>query len=88
MLPAGWMPVLLPTEGPMPDAPATVPGTAARFFDNYLECLDKASIPERQRRWYVKRIEDFIKAQNGRRIKSLSGPEIAAYLGMRRIILA
>ncbi|MEZ5541073.1 MAG: integron integrase [Pseudomonadota bacterium] len=64
----------------MPHAPVTAPGTAARFFDNYLECLRKASIPERQRRWYVKRIEAFIKAQNGRRIKSLSGQEIATYL--------
>ena len=52
---------------------------ASRFFDNYLNCLDKASIPEKQRRWYVKRIEEFIKAQNGHKIKSLSGPDITQY---------
>lgn len=30
----------------------------------------------------MKRIEDFIKTQNGRRIKSLTGPDITAYLEM------
>lgn len=64
----------------MPDSPVNPPEAVARFFDSYLVCLQKASIPERRRRWYVKRVEDFIKAQNGRRIKSLSGPEITAYL--------
>jgi len=63
----------------MSDAPFIVPADAARFFDNYLECLHKASIPEKQRRWYVKRVEVFIKAQNGRRIKTLSGADIAGY---------
>lgn len=63
----------------MSDAPFIVPADAARFFDNYLECMHKASIPEKQRRWYVKRVEVFIKAQNGRRIKTLSGADIAGY---------
>lgn len=53
---------------------------AARFFDNYLTCLRNASVSERQQRWYVKRVETFIKAQKGRRIKSLSSAEISAYL--------
>jgi hypothetical protein len=48
----------------MNNASAIVPDPTARFFDNYLKCLIKASIPENQRHWYVKRLEDFIKAQN------------------------
>jgi integron integrase len=66
----------------MPDSPISVPDPATRFFDNYLNCLVKASIPEKQRRWYVKRIEEFIKKQNGHKIKSLSGPDIDHYFDM------
>lgn len=66
----------------MPDSPVSVPDAASRFFDNYLNCLIKASIPEKQRRWYVKRIEEFIKAQNGQRIKGLSDADINQYFEM------
>ena len=54
----------------------TVPDPASRFFDNYLNCLNKASIPEKQRRWHVKRLEALIKAQNGRKIKALAAADI------------
>ncbi len=64
----------------MSDSPAIIPDAASRFFDNYLDCLRKASIPEKQRRWYVKRVEAFIKAQNGHKIKTLSGDDVAWYL--------
>ena len=49
-----------------------VPDPASRFYDKYLNCPIKASIPEKQRRWSIKRLEDFIKAQNGLKIKGLS----------------
>jgi len=49
----------------MSDSPSIVPDAASRFFDNYLKCLINASVPEKQRRWYVKRVENFIKNQNG-----------------------
>lgn len=52
------------------------PSAASRFFDKLRRCLEKASVPERQRRWYVKRVEEFIKAHEGRKIKSLSGADI------------
>lgn len=55
------------------------PDASSRFFDNYLFHLHKASIPEKQQRWYVKRVEEFIKAQNGTKIKSLSSPDIELY---------
>ncbi|MEW8328175.1 MAG: integron integrase [Candidatus Thiodiazotropha sp.] len=66
----------------MKDASAIVHDPTARFFDNYLKCLINASIPEKQRRWYVKRLEDFIKAQNGHKIKALSVLNIHNYLEM------
>jgi hypothetical protein len=53
---------------------------AARFFDNYLKLLHKHAIPAKQRSWYVKHVEAFIKAQNGRKIKALSGAYINRHL--------
>ena len=64
------------------DSNPPAPDAIARFYDNYLNCLHKASIPEKQRRWYVKRIEAFIKTHSGRKIKSLSGQEVSRYLEM------
>lgn len=53
---------------------------ATRFFDNYLKLLHKHAILEKQRRWYVKHVEAFIKAQNGHKIKTISGTDISTYL--------
>lgn len=66
----------------MSDSNLPAADAIARFYDNYLNCLHKASIPEKQRRWYVKRIEAFIKTHSGGKIKSLSGQEISGYLEM------
>ncbi len=44
-----------------------------------LACLAKAGVPEKRRRWYVKHIEYFIRAQNGRRIKTLTADDINHY---------
>ena len=66
----------------MSDSPIPAPGAVTRFYDNYLKCLDKASIPENQRRWYVKHIEAFIKAHSGHKIKSLARQELDRYLVM------
>jgi hypothetical protein len=65
-------------SNPNPPAPEAI----ARFYDNYLNCLHKASIPGKQRRWYVKHVEDFIKTHSGRKIKSLTGQEVSRYLEM------
>lgn len=66
----------------MANSPVVVPDAVSRFFDKYIACLHKASIPEKQRRWYVKRVEDFIKTQNNRKIKSLSARDISQYFDM------
>jgi hypothetical protein len=66
----------------MSDSNPPTPDAAARIYDNYLNCLHKASIPEKQKRWYLKRVEAFIKAHSGRKIKSLTGQEVSGYLEM------
>jgi integron integrase len=58
------------------------PDAAARFFDNYLILLDRHKVPEKRRRWYIKHVEDFIRAQNGRKIKRLSGDDVGEYFAM------
>lgn len=63
--------------------PAPTPDTASRFFDHYLRCLEQASVPERQRRWYVRHVENFIKAQNGRKIKHLAARDLQHYFEAR-----
>ena len=73
------MPVDLTKEGLMSESHDSSPDGVARLFHNYLTCLDKRSVPDRQRRWYVRRVEEFIKAQNGRNIKALTPAEVTAY---------
>ncbi len=64
----------------MSDHPVGQSNATSRFFTNYLKYLTKHSIPKQQRRWYVKHIETFIKAQNGNKIKSLSQPILPGIL--------
>ncbi len=66
----------------MPDTPSFSSDKASRFFDIYLKYLINSSIPEKQQRWYVKRVEEFIKCQNGHKIKSLSSTDIENYFNM------
>ena len=49
----------------MTHSPAVPPDIASRFFNNYLNRLNKYSIPVKQTRWYMKRVEEYIKAHNG-----------------------
>jgi hypothetical protein len=72
-------PLYFTRKAHMSDSPLSVPDAASRFFDNYLNCLIKASIPEKQRRWYLKRVEAFIKDQNGWKIKTLTRIDIYRY---------
>jgi len=76
------MPFHYDKEGLYVDSNSPAPDSVARFYDNYLNCLHKASIPEKQRRWYVKLIEAFIKTHSGGKIKSLSDQEVSGYLEM------
>ncbi len=76
------MPSHLTRKVCMPKPPVRTPDAVARFYDNYLTCLHKVDIPEKQRRWYVKHVEAFIKAHSGRKIKSLTSQEVSEYLDM------
>ena len=66
----------------MPDTPSFTSDKASRFFDNYLTCLNKSSIPDNQKRWYVIRLEAFIKAHKGHKIKSLCSADIENYFNL------
>ena len=66
----------------MSDTPISIPDPASRFFSNYLICLDNSSIPKRRRRWYVKRVEEFIAAQKGHKIKDLTSSDLTRYFEM------
>jgi len=62
-------PRLYTEKNQISDSSPIVPDAASRYFDNYLKCLRKAPMPGKHRRWYVKRVEEFIKAQNRHKIK-------------------
>jgi len=64
------------------DSPFAIQGAASQFFDNYLNCLIKVSMPEKQRRWHFKPVEESINAQTSHKIKALTGPYIARYFDM------
>lgn len=66
----------------MSDSLSQHPDAASRFFDNYLILLDRNKMPDKRRCWYVKHVEDFIRAQNRRKVKGLSGHDVSGYLAM------
>lgn len=49
----------------MSEIPSFKSDKASPFIYNYLTCLDKSSIPDKQKRCYLKPIEEFITAHNG-----------------------
>jgi hypothetical protein len=49
---------------------------ASRFWDKYI----LKTTPEGARRWYVRHVEVFIKAQSGRRLSTLTADDIEHYL--------
>lgn len=53
---------------------------ASRFWDKYILKTGAYNVPEGARRWYVKHVEDFIKAQSGRRLITLTADDIEHYL--------
>jgi hypothetical protein len=54
----------------MVDSLSQHPEAASRFFDKYLILLDRHSVPEKKRRWYVRHVEAFIWVHEGRPIRS------------------
>jgi hypothetical protein len=70
-------PVSMTRKVAMHDSRLDIPVAASRFFANHLSYLENAPIPGMQRHWYVKRVEEFIRAQTGRKIKGLIGHDIS-----------
>ena len=53
---------------------------ASRFRDKYILKTTSYNVPERARRWYVRHVEVFIKAQSGCRLSTLTADDMERYL--------
>jgi hypothetical protein len=51
-----------------------------RFWQNYLQVLDRYKVPETARPWYRKRIEAYIKANAGRRLATHGPGDVTAWV--------
>lgn len=49
-------------------------------WDRYLDLLAHRGVPEKFRRWYVRRVEDFLKAVRPGSLAGLSAEEVTGYL--------
>jgi integron integrase len=63
----------------MSDNSVCISKKSARFFDGYITCLDNQRIPENQKRWYVKRIEEFIKFRSAQKLKERTCSDIEQF---------
>lgn len=48
-------------------------------WQKYVDLLEKKRVPEPARRWYVYRVECFLKAHPGKKFQDLSAPEFESY---------
>ena len=48
-------------------------------WDQYVELLEKKKVPQKARRWYVARVEDFLRRVEPESLQSLSEPQITGY---------
>lgn len=63
----------------MHNTPDKTTDAVSVFYTNYINCLVKSGVPKKSLRWYVRHVEAFIKAQNGRKIKTLSADDLVQY---------
>ena len=52
----------------------------SRFWDKYIDKTASYGVPERARRWYVKRVESFIRAFPDARLQSITAEDVSDYL--------
>ncbi|MCF6260715.1 MAG: hypothetical protein L3J98_11250 [Gammaproteobacteria bacterium] len=52
----------------------------SRFWDKYIIELTSCNVPEKARRWYVKRVEDYINAHPGIPLKQHTKENLTKYL--------
>ena len=49
-------------------------------WDRYVDLLRTRGVPERSHRWYVRRVEEFLKAVGPRPLSALAAEEVTEYL--------
>ncbi len=54
--------------------------SVSRFWDKYISKTMSYKVPEGARKWYVKHVEEFIKARNGERLATVTVADLEAYL--------
>jgi hypothetical protein len=65
---------------PSHSRPAVSPTDAPSNWDRSLDLLARRGVLERARRWYVRGVEEFLKAMRARPLAELTGPEVTASL--------
>ena len=48
-------------------------------WDQYVELLEKKKVPQKARRWYVARVEDFLRQVEPESLQTLSEPQVTGY---------
>ena len=64
--------------------------SVSRFWDKYINKTVSYGVPERARRWYVRHVEMFIKANSDTRLSAMSEQDITQYfeaIGRKRDIV-
>ncbi len=57
--------------------------TSHSNWQKYLDLLSRKGILEQYRRWYVKRVEDFLAAHPGKKLSDFSTSNLESYLQLR-----
>lgn len=52
-------------------------------WQKYIDLLSRQCIPENQQRWYVKRVEDFLKIYPGKKLQNFSPSDLEGYFQHR-----
>lgn len=52
---------------------------ASRFWDNYINALVEQEVTEKVRRWYVKRVEQYIQHYSDERLRTHSSQHVVDF---------
>ena len=62
------------------ESPSSLDDRIARFWDRYLAVLNKGGIAPSAARWYVVRVEEYVKAREGRKLLDHRADDVVSYL--------
>ncbi len=64
-----------------PYAPPKDPKVSGKpsHWQQYLELLDRKKVPQKARRWYVARVEAFLKELQPESVRQITAPELEAF---------